>query len=184
MHYFYKLIWAARAIFLKPFFGRFIMPGYIGRPTFLYHPHRIFISKRVRIFPGLRAECHGTGRLFIHDNVTIGQNFHVTSISDLNIRSGTIISGDVMITDIDHDYRDPEISVIDQPYIKCQTDIGENCFLGFGVRIQAGTTLGKGCVVGANAVVRGKFPDHCVIVGAPARIVKRYNAESGTWERC
>lgn len=89
-----------------------------------------------------------------------------------------------MITDIDHEYRDPSKSVIDQPYINSTTDIGENCFLGFGVCIQAGTTLGEGCVVGANSVVRGEFPDHCVIVGAPARIVKRYDPQSGTWVRC
>lgn len=184
MHYFYKLSWAARAILLKLFFGRLAMPSYMGPPVFLYQTQSMFIGRRVRIFPGLRAECHRDGRLFFHDNVTIGQNFHITAMGDLNIRSGTIISGDVMITDIDHEYRDPNVSVIDQPYINSETDIGENCFLGFGVRIQAGTILGRGCVVGANSVVRGEFPDHCVIVGAPARIVKRYDPESGKWARC
>jgi hypothetical protein len=37
--------------------------------------------------------------------------------------------------------------------------------------------------VGTNAVVRGTFPDYCVLVGAPARIVKRYDAISGIWRR-
>jgi len=184
MHVLFKIIWLMQTFFLKPFFGKLKLPSYIGRPIFLLGTNKMFIEERVRIFPGLRAECHDKGRLFIHENVTVGQNFHVTCMRDLHIRSGTIMSGDVMITDIDHEYKDPAKSVIDQPYIYSRTDIGENCFLGFGVRIQAGTTLGKGCIVGANSVVRGDFPDHCVIVGAPARVVKRYDQASGQWQRC
>ena len=49
--------------------------------------------------------------------------------------------------------------------------------------IQAGTILGKQCIVGANSVVRGTFPDYCVIVGAPARIVKRYDEPSKQWRK-
>ncbi|SFE23808.1 Acetyltransferase (isoleucine patch superfamily) [Marinobacter sp. DSM 26671] len=180
----YKLVWAIRAILYKGIFGSFGLPSYIGRPVFLMKPRRMKIGSRVRIFPGLRAECHENGRLFIHENVTIGQNFHVTCLNDLHIRSGTIISGDVMITDIDHEYGDPMTSVINQPFIHSKTDIGENCFIGFGARIQAGTVLGKGCVVGTNSVVRGEFPSHSVIVGVPARVVKRFDFESGRWERC
>lgn len=47
--------------------------------------------------------------------------------------------------------------------------------------IQAGTVLGKQCIVGANSVVRGDFPDYCVIVGAPARVVKRYDPQREGW---
>ncbi|MOA07508.1 Serine acetyltransferase [compost metagenome] len=184
MHLIFKLAWATRAIIYKIFFGKFAIPGYIGPPTFLLGTRKIFLMKRVRIFPGLRAEVHRQGKLVIHENVTIGQDFHVTCISELNIRSGTIISGNVMITDIDHEYRNVNLSVIDQPYIPSRTDIGENCFIGMGVRIQAGTVLGKGCVIGANSVVRGTFPDYSVIVGSPGRIVKRYNKTTEMWERC
>lgn len=42
---------------------------------------------------------------------------------------------------------------------------------------------GRGSVVGANSVVRGVFPDYCVIVGAPARIVKRYDLVRKGWYR-
>jgi acetyltransferase-like isoleucine patch superfamily enzyme len=42
-----------------------------------------------------------------------------------------------------------------------------------------GTVLGRNVVVGAGAVVRGTFPDHCVIAGVPARIVRRYVPGSG-----
>ena len=72
---------------------------------------------------------------------------------------------------------------MDQKRIVSTTSIGDNCFIGFGACIQAGTVLGKQCVVGANSVVRGVFPDHCVIVGAPARIVKRYDPATNRWEK-
>jgi acetyltransferase-like isoleucine patch superfamily enzyme len=73
--------------------------------------------------------------------------------------------------------------ILDQEHIISKTEIGENCYIGFGVVIQAGTTLGRQCVVGANSVVKGSFPDFSVIVGAPGRVVKRYNTESEKWEK-
>ena len=63
------------------------------------------------------------------------------------------------------------------------TIIGENCFIGYGVAIQAGTKLGKQCIVGANAVVRGDFPDYSVIAGVPAKIIRKYNFDTKTWDR-
>ena len=72
---------------------------------------------------------------------------------------------------------------MEQRNIVSDTIIGENCFIGYGAVIQAGTILGKQCVVGANAVVRGHFPDYCVIVGVPARIVKRYDTENNVWRK-
>lgn len=51
--------------------------------------------------------------------------------------------------------------------------IGKNCFIGCNSIILKGTVLGDGCVVGAGAVVCGKFEDNCVIAGNPARVIKR-----------
>lgn len=184
MHRFYKFGWSLRAVFYKAAFASLGLPSYIGPPVFLMNTRHMHIGKRVRIFPGLRAECHGNGRLFIHDNVSIGQDFHVIASGELHIGSGCLISGNVFVTDTDHTFEYIDVPVFEQTDKITPTRIGENCFLGIGVRIQAGTTLGKGCIVGANSVVRGDFPDHCMIVGAPARVVKRYDSESGQWQRC
>ena len=51
--------------------------------------------------------------------------------------------------------------------------IGKNCFIGCNSIILKGTVLGDNCVVGAGAVVSGKFEDNCVIAGNPARVIKR-----------
>ena len=51
--------------------------------------------------------------------------------------------------------------------------IGKNCFIGCNTIILKGTVLGDGCVVGAGAVVSGKFEGNCVIVGNPAKVIKK-----------
>lgn len=51
--------------------------------------------------------------------------------------------------------------------------IGKNCFIGCNSIILKGTVLGDGCVVGAGAVVAGKFESGSVIVGNPAKMIKK-----------
>ena len=43
---------------------------------------------------------------------------------------------------------------------------------GSHVIILAGVTVGRGCVIGAGAVIAKDIPDWAVVVGNPARIVK------------
>ena len=51
--------------------------------------------------------------------------------------------------------------------------IGKNCFIGCNAIILKGTESGDGCVVGAGAVVSGKFEPDSVIVGNPARCIRK-----------
>ena len=178
-----KMWWVLRALLLSPFFGRIGMPSYIGPATFLLGTRRMRIGRNVRIFPGLRAEAHGDGRLTIEDNVAIAQSVHITAMGDLRIGAGTAITAFVMITDMDHGYSDVGTPVVEQPVEYRRTSIGRNCFIGQGARIQAGTTLGDGCVVGANAVIRGDFPPSSVIVGVPGRIIRKYDPITHSWEK-
>lgn len=178
-----KLLWAIRAIIYKPFFGKFRLPSYLGKPIFLKGINKVYIGKKVRIFPHLRLETHQNGSVHIADDVVISQNVHITSAGKLEIGSRTLILANSFITNIDHDYQEIGTAVINQKYLVKETKIGENCFIGMGAAIMAGTILGKQCVVGANSVVRGEFPDYCVIVGSPAKIIKKYNFETQTWEK-
>lgn len=180
----FKICWMIRGLLYKPFFGKYSLPSYIGKPIFISNFKRIFIGKRVRIFPGVRIEViNNNSSIIFEEDVSIGQNLHITSGSELIISKNTTILENVMITNIDHDYQEIGKPIWEQKLIIKKTQIGENCFIGYGAVIQAGTILGKQCVVGANAVVRGMFPDYSVIVGAPAKIVKRYNEVTGKWER-
>ncbi len=51
--------------------------------------------------------------------------------------------------------------------------IGKNCFIGCNAIILKGTELGDNCVVGAGAVVAGRFDANSVIVGNPARVIRK-----------
>jgi acetyltransferase-like isoleucine patch superfamily enzyme len=180
-----KYLWALRAVFYKLRFKSVGWLSYIGKPIFLLETKKIILGEKVRIYPGARMEVHGVkGMITIEDNVSIGQNLHITSKNNnLIIGKNTTISGNVFITNIDHDYTETNKHIMNQDYIVSETRIGENCFIGYGVGIQAGTILGKQCVVGANSVVRGTFPDFCVIAGVPAKVIKKYNNETKEWER-
>lgn len=177
-----KYVWAFRALLYKLFFGRIGRLTYIGAPCFIEGCRNIYIGNRVRIFPGIRMEAIGTGRINIGDNVAIEQNVHITSaLSTLYIGKNTTIAANVFITNLDHKYENIDSSVLEQGNIITNTKIGEGCFIGYGAAIQAGTILGKHCVVGTNSVVRGKFPDYSVIVGIPGKIVKRYDSIAQKW---
>ncbi len=159
----------------------------IHSPLLIRYPQNISIGKNVFIREGIRIEAIVNRDRFtnihIGDNTSIEQNCHITGGGELIIGNNIVMAYGAMITDIDHEYREIEINILKQPLIIRKTIIGDNCFIGSGAKIQAGTILGKQCIVGTNAVVRGIFPDYCVIVGAPAKIVKRYNPKTEKWEK-
>lgn len=161
----------------------------VQAPLF-WTPECVEIGDDVLIWPGCRiegiTEHQGTTfqpHIVIEDHVDFQQGCHVTCAGELSIGAGTSLLYGTLVTDIDHAYDAAGISVAKQPLIIRHTRIGRDCFIGAGARIQAGTILGDHCIVGTNAVVRGTFPDHCVIVGIPAKIVKRFDIASGTWRR-
>ena len=177
-----KIWWSIRLLLKKPLFNKVGAYSYMGPATSLFGTKGISIGNRVRIYPGARMETHDSGEIIIGNDCSIAQNFHVTSGKNkLIIGDRTTVLGNVFITNIDHEYRNIEEHIMEQPMIYKETIIGENCFIGFGAAIQAGTILGKQCIVGTNAVVRGTFPDYSVIVGVPAKVVKHYDKEAGEW---
>ncbi|MBP0578835.1 gamma carbonic anhydrase family protein [Labrys sp. LIt4] len=58
--------------------------------------------------------------------------------------------------------------------------VGAGSLIGMGATILNGARIGKGCLVGANALItEGKeFPDHSLIVGSPARVLRPLDEES------
>lgn len=162
----------------------------IKNPMFLKNVNNISVGNNVFIRDHARIECveikdsqKFNPTLIIEDGVSIEQRCHITAADTLIIGKDTLISFDVSIQDTDHEYEDLSTPVANQPLIVKKTQIGENSFIGSGAKIQAGTILGKHCVVGTNAVVRGHFPDYSVIVGVPAKIVKRYDEVSRKWKK-
>ena len=56
--------------------------------------------------------------------------------------------------------------------------IGEDTWLGGGVVVCPGVTIGKRCVIGAGSVVTKDIPDDCVAAGNPARVIRELKVKS------
>jgi acetyltransferase-like isoleucine patch superfamily enzyme len=169
---------------------RSVGAGTIVQKPLFWTPEFIQLGERVLIWPGCRIEAvsgFADGQfepsITIGDHVTLQQNCHVTFAGHLSIGSDSALLNDTVVTDIDHSFDRLNVNLNDQPLIVRPTKIGRFCVIGSGARILAGTMLGDNCIVGANSVVRGMFPDHCVIAGAPARIIRRFDADAGEWRR-
>ena len=51
--------------------------------------------------------------------------------------------------------------------------IGNHVWIGYRCNIIGGADIGDGCIVGASSMVNKKFPNNVLIVGTPAKIIKR-----------
>lgn len=151
----------------------------ICKPLAISGKKHISIGTGVTIYPNARIEvidCWGEQKmepkLIIEDNVSIGQDLHLTCMGELRIGEGTVITARNTITDINHISNQKDVSILAQGLEYKKTSIGKNCFLGVGVVILPGVTIGNNCVLGANAVVTKSVPDNCVVAGNPAKIIK------------
>jgi acetyltransferase-like isoleucine patch superfamily enzyme len=53
--------------------------------------------------------------------------------------------------------------------------VGEDCWFGGGAIVLPGVTIGRGVTVGAGSVVTKDVENFVVVVGNPARVVRRLN---------
>ena len=82
-----------------------------------------------------------------------------------------------------HQYENINIPIKNQPSTSDKIIIEDGTWIGMNATILAGTHIGRNCVVAAHSVVKGIYPDFCVIGGVPSRIIKRYNDKTGKWEK-
>lgn len=171
-------------------FGEFGKYSCIIKPLMIYNCKHIFIGEKVTIREGARIEpvikWNGktyNPRIYISDYTSIEQSFHLTCANRVYIGKYVTISGFVCITDIDHEYKNIEIGVLQQDIIVKDTNIEDYSFIGMGAKLMAGVKIGKHCIIGANSVVTKDIPDYSVAVGIPAKVIKKYNFESNKWER-
>ncbi|WP_424214922.1 acyltransferase [Streptomyces sp. BI20] len=119
--------------------------------------------------------------LLLGNGVVLGRGSHVIADARIEIGSDTFAGPGVYITSTNHSYDDPHEPVGRQWPRSAPVTIGPGCWLGTGSVILPGARLGRNVVVAAGAVVRGEVPDHAVVAGAPARIVRRWTPEEG-WQ--
>ena len=132
---------------------------------------RLEIGRWVHIGDGNAIRCH-EGSLRIGDKAVFGRENTVNCYLDIEIGAATLVADWVYICDFDHVISDIHRPIKDQGIVKTPVRIGPDCWLGAKVSVLRGTTIGRGCVLGAHAVVRGNFPDYSIAVGIPARVLR------------
>ena len=122
------------------------------------------------------------GKLQIGDNCSFGYRNHITCVGEVVIGSNVLTANNVYISDNSHGYENIEVPIISQPVkFKRRVQIGSGSWIGENVS-RIGANVGKNSVIGANSVVTSDIPDYWVAVGAPAKVIKRFNQDTKRWE--
>ena len=91
---------------------------------------------------------------------------------DIELGDSVLMADWVYLCDFDHRMDDINVPIKDQGILKGPVRIGPDTWIATKVTILRNTTVGRGCVLGSHAVVKGEIPDFSIAVGAPAKVVK------------
>lgn len=131
----------------------------------------------------------GKPRLIIGDNVSFNNNVHIGVIKKITLGNNVLIGSNVLIIDHNHgnykgnDQDNPKVPPKDRKSIPQEIVIGDNVWISENVSILPGSIIGDGCIIGANTVISGCFKENQIIGGSPAKVLKKYNSKTNTWER-
>lgn len=176
-------------IFKRIFYGKCGRNSVIYKPLVIVNKRNIYLGNNVSFFCGARIECINEwenspyeGKLIIGDNTSFEQNAHIISAGKIIIGSNCVFSARVLITNINHDYSKIDCNVLKQDLIVKDVKIGNNCFFGMDSKVFPGVSIGDNVIVGANTIVTQNVPSYSVVVGCPARVIKKYNFDKKRWE--
>lgn len=182
--------------------GSYIITFLFYRPAlFIFLPidirgkRHIQLGRQMTCGRGCRFEAYpeqDDGKvLLIGDDVQINDYVHISARQKVSIGNHVLMASHIFISDIQHgDYSnpdpeqqsDPESIAKSRPLSCKPVVIDDNVWIGEGACILPGVTVGRCSIVGANAVVTRDVPPNCIVAGNPARIIKRYNRDTGCWE--
>jgi serine acetyltransferase len=117
--------------------------------------------------------------LRIGHRCVIGRGSHIVAHHSITIGDDVFTGPYVYITDQNHGYEDAEQPIGRQWPVNAAVSIGPGSWLGAGVVVLPGSAIGRNVVVAAGSVVRGQVPDHCVVAGVPAKIVREFVPGAG-----
>jgi maltose O-acetyltransferase len=124
--------------------------------TLCCHNAPLTLGRSCYLNRNVRLGSAGTASLTLGDNVMVGPNV-------------------VMDTSRHRDGR-TDIPMKDQGMEYRPISIGDDVWIGANAVVICGVSIGRGCIVGAGAVVTRDLPPYSVAVGVPARVVRRRDA--------
>jgi acetyltransferase-like isoleucine patch superfamily enzyme len=123
--------------------------------------------------------------LIIGTKSNIGRRSVISAINHVHIQENVLFAPAVFVTDHNHTYTDPTLPISEQGVTEGgRIVIEKNCWLGYGSMVLAPrgkVVVGRNSVVGAYSVVTQSCAAYSVLVGNPARVVKRYDPVSEKW---
>ena len=140
-----------------------------------------------------RLEAFLTGsdakkKIVFGNNVQLNDNVHISSLKSVILGNDVLVASHCYISDNSHGFYNgneedtsPLIKPVKRPYMVSPVCIGDNVWIGEGVIIMPGVTVGNGAVIGAHSVVKNSIPDNCIAVGAPAKIIKKWDSLTERW---
>lgn len=100
-------------------------------------------------------------------NVFINHSAVLSSSGGIEFEEGVMAAPGLKIATINHDMYERHTK-----YTYGKVLIKKNAWIGMGVTICPGVTIGENAVVGAGAVVTKDVPDNAVVGGVPAKVIK------------
>jgi len=113
------------------------------------------------------------GGRHVHFGRNVYANFNLTLVDDTHIYVGdyTMFGPNVVIATAGHPIL-PELREGIGYQYNAPVHIGRNCWLGAGVLVMPGVSIGDNSVIGAGSVVTKDIPANVVAVGSPCRVLR------------
>jgi acetyltransferase-like isoleucine patch superfamily enzyme len=140
------------------------------------------IGSHVALSAGMMPgqQCFNDPVVKIGDRVLIGRGSGIVGHLSIVIEDDVWTGHHVYITDQNHGYEDSLRPISQQSQPEKPVRIGAGSWLGHGVVVLPGVTIGRHVAVGAQSVVTKDLPDFSVAVGNPARVI-RIRQDDGSW---
>ena len=131
---------------------------------------RVRLGRNLRLYPGLCLETQESGTIEIGDDVVISQGVQIVAHAAIVIGEGTMIGEYTSIRDANH-RRDNSGVIRETGHRSAPISIGNQVWIGRGVMILPGVSIGDRATVGANAVVTRDVPPGVLVAGVPAVVI-------------
>lgn len=95
----------------------------------------------------------------IGENVCFNANIIIDCQKYISIGDNVMFGPNVYITDHDHDFHSSNWR---DEYSSSDVVIGKNVWIGAGVTILNGTTIGDNCVIGAGTILKGNYQENTI----------------------
>ncbi len=138
----------------------------------LFHRGRVVIGPRAKIHGGAILDAQ-KGSIVLGEHVSLNPYAIIYGAGGVTIGNDVRIAAHAVIVSFDHNFADVTRPISDQGITCRPIVIEDDVWISSGARILAGAHIAIGCVIAANAVVKGKTEPHGIYGGVPARLLRR-----------